>query len=134
MSRRLSTTVVKSEQGGPAYFRGWKEWSKGDYVIGQYISSYESTYRNQTSINFKIKVIEANFKAKDKEGKTVDLAGEFLVLNGVGKLNKFMEKVKEGMDIEVEYAGKNPGKDGTLYHDFSVLEAGYIDQSNTDRL
>jgi hypothetical protein len=134
MSRRLSTTLVKSNTGGPAHFRGWKEWKKGDYIIGKYLSSYESTYKNQVSKNFKIEVLEANFKVKNDEGKLIDLAGETLILNGVGKLNKFMEKVKEGMDVEIEYDGKNPGKDGTLYHDFSALEAGYISAESTDAL
>lgn len=129
MERRRSfrPTVNGGGNGGPAYFKGWKLWDDGDYVIGKYESSYESNFRGQVTTNYRLKVLECNFSAEDKEGNEIDnqeLVGQTLILNGVGKLDKFMEKVTPGMLVEVEYGGKKPGNDGQLYHQFNVLQAG----------
>ena len=86
----------------------------------------------------RIKVLECNFKVEEKEtGKLVDPTGKTLILNGVGALNKFMEKVEESMLVEIVYGGKQPGKDGTLYHTFTSLQAGHaeeVDSGDVDDL
>lgn len=128
-ARKYFKPIVKSAATtGPAYFKGWKEWEAGNYVIGEYISSYESTYRGQTSMNYRVKVLECDFTVT-KDGEELDPTGEVIVLNGNGKLNKFMEKVTAGMLVEVVYGGKQPGQDGALYHTFERLEAGHADDS-----
>lgn len=128
--QRYFKPVVKAQSGGPAFFKGWKEWDAGNYVIGEYLSSFESTYRGQTSTNYRVKVIECDFTVT-KDGEELDPTGETLVLNGNGRLNKFMNDVKPGMLIEVAYGGKQPGQDGALYHTFERLEAGYADESSS---
>lgn len=125
--RSFKPTVTGGGNGGPAYFKGWKQWDEGDYVIGKYESSYESTFRGTTTTNYRVKVLESNFGVEDKMGNPIDaedLIDSTLILNGVGKLDKFMEKVTPGMLVEVEYGGKKPGNDGQLYHQFNVLQAG----------
>lgn len=128
--RYFKPTVTKSSgNSDPAFFRGWKLWKANDTLIGQYIGSYETTYRGQTAQNFRIKVLECNFKVEEKDsGKMVDPTGRTLILNGVGALNKFMDKVEEQMLVEVVYGGKQPGKDGTLYHTFTSLQAGHAEE------
>lgn len=118
------TVTATKGNSGPIYFRGWNDYKVGDYVIGEYLSSYETTYRGKTSPNFRIKVLECNFKVTNKEGKVVDPTNDAIVLNGNGRLNKFMEKVTPGMLVEIVYGGKQPGQDGTLYHTFTSLQAG----------
>lgn len=130
MTNRFFKPTVTKQSTGNAYFHGWKEWKKGDSIIGEYLSSYESSYKGQKNINFRVKVLESTFKIKDDAGKFIDLKEKVLVLNGVGQLNKFMQDVKEGMLIEVVYGGKLPGKDGTLYHTFDRLEAGFASQED----
>lgn len=127
-NRLFKPTVTKKTSSGPAYFKGWKQWKKGEFIIGEYLSSYETTYRGQTSQNFRFKVLEANFKVQDDLGKLVDPTGKNIILNGVGQLNKFMKDVQAGMLAEIAYGGKEPGKDGTLYHTFERLEAGWPSQ------
>lgn len=121
--RRFKPTV-KRNTNVPSLFHGWKEWNEGDYVIGKYHSSFESEYRGQKSTNYRVEVLECSFTVTTKDGTVVDPVGEILVLNSAGQLNKLMEEVKVGMLVHVEYGGKKPGKDGTLYHTFATLEAG----------
>ena len=127
MGKRLFKSSVKADVGGPVLFHAWADWSEGHYVVGEYISSYESTYRGAVNQNFKVKVEDCNFTITNKEGREIDPNGQTIVLNGNGKLNKFFENVKIGMMVEVAYAGKKPGNDGTEYHTFERLEAGYRD-------
>ena len=129
MKRRF-TPSVRATTGGPALFKGWKEWSQGNYVIGEFLSSFETTYRGQTSTNFRIKVLECDFTCTTKEGEEVDPTDKTLVLNAAGQLNKFMQDVKPKMLVEVVYGGKQPGSDGALYHTFERLEAGYATEEN----
>jgi hypothetical protein len=126
--RRFKPTVTGGGgNNGPAFFRGWKQYEEGDYVIGEYLSKYETNFRGAVSNNYRLKVLECNFSAETKDGELYspeDLEGQTLILNSVGQLNKFMDKVEVGMLVEVEYAGKKPGNDGVMYHQFSVLQAG----------
>lgn len=129
--QRFFKPTIKAQSGGLAYFKGWKEWEAGNYVIGEYISSFETSFKGQTSTNYRIKVLECDFVVT-KDGQDLDPTGEILVLNGNGKLNKFMTDVKAGMLVEVAYGGKQPGIDGTLYHTFDRLEAGYSEEKSSD--
>jgi hypothetical protein len=131
-TKRFFNPTVKASTGGPAYFHGWKEWNEGNYIIGEFISSYETTYRGQVSTNYRVKVLECDFTVNHKEEGEVDPTGAVLVLNSAGQLNKFMEDVKQGMLVEVVYGGKKPGKDGTLYHKFERLEAGYPEKAQEE--
>lgn len=124
-NRRFIPSVTKKTSEGPAFFKGWKLWKKGNYIVGEFISSYETTYKGQTTPNFRFKVLETNFKVEDDLGTLVDPTNKTLILNGVGQLTKFMRDVQPGMLAEIVYGGKEPGKDGTLYHTFERLEAGW---------
>ncbi len=134
MGKRLFKTSVVSKTGGPALFKGWKDYQEGNYVIGEYLSSYETEFRGSVSSNYRIKVLECDFTCKTKEGEEVDPTGKTLVLNSAGSLAKFMADVKEGMLIEMVYGGKQPGSDGSLYHTFTKLEAGYPEMVEDDGL
>lgn len=131
MKRSFKPLITAQNSNEPALFHGWKEWEEGHYVIGEYLSSFKTSFRGSENENFRVRVHECNFTVLDKkEGKHVDPTDQILVLNGVGALNKFMEKVEKGMLVEVIYGGKKPGKDGTLYHTFDNLAAGYEDQES----
>jgi hypothetical protein len=127
MAKRLMKTLVKGGSQGPVYFRGWKEWKKGDFVVGKYLSSYKTTYRGNTLDNYKIEVIDCNFKIDHETEGKVNPVGKVLVLNAAGSLNKFMQGVSIGMDVEIEYAGKVKGENDAVYHSFSTLEAGHVE-------
>jgi hypothetical protein len=131
MKRNFSfNRTVQADTGGPVLFRGWKEYEAGDFVVGKLVGSYESEYRGQKNTNWKVKVYECNFKV-DVEGRGMvdpSVEQEVIVLNGNGRLNKFMnDSVKVGMIVDIEYDGKKKGGDDAEYHTFSRLEAGYED-------
>lgn len=94
--------VFKSKKklsGEPMNFRRWSDWSEGDYVIGEYVGTYQDQY---DKLCMKMKVEDAIFSNK-KAAK--EIIGKVLVLNSVGQLNKSLEKMKEGQFVGVTYNG-----------------------------
>lgn len=130
--RKDFNPTVRRNTNVPSLFRGWKEYSEGDFVYGKYHSSFESTYRGKTSTNYRIEVEDCNFYCEDKQGNQIDPVGKIIVLNSAGQLNKLMAEAQLGMHVHVEYAGKKPGKDDTEYHTFSSLEAGWVNKKEDE--
>jgi hypothetical protein len=126
--RTFKPTVVRANNVA-SLFRSWNEWDEGDYVVGEYHSTYETTFKKAVQHNWRVKVTDCNFKCRDKEGKEINPIGKIITLNSAGQLNKFMKGVDIGMMVDVTYGGKQPDREDptTEYHTFSNLEAGYAE-------
>jgi len=126
-------TVTKTGGLIPSLFRGWGDYESGDSVTAEYISTKMGEYNGKPTPNHLVKVIECNFTVTKKDGTEVDPVGQNLTLNSAGQLNKLIEDLEPGAIISFEYGGKqkssNP-KDKQLYHTFTRLEAGYIEESD----
>jgi hypothetical protein len=127
--RSFKPTVVRANNV-PSLFRAWGDWEEGDYVVGEFHSTYETVYKKAVQHNWRIKVTDCNFKCVNKEGEQINPIGKILTLNSAGQLNKFMKDVDIGMMVDVTYGGKQPDKNDpdTLYHTFSSLEAGVAEE------
>jgi hypothetical protein len=130
MQKRSFTSTVTG-QNREGSFLGYKELKEGNNIYGEYLQMFETVNAKTKAKqpNYKIKVLDANFKAPlVKDGKPEDLVGKIVILNSAGSLNHFMKNVQVGMHVDIEYAGKQKGKDpkdDTMYHTFSKLDAGF---------
>ena len=104
---------------GQSSYKGWKNWSEGDYLVGKYISQAEDQFGNP---NYKVEVIEAQFE----DGTTPKPASVF-TFNSSGTLKKAMDEVSIGDIVKVIYKGEDvisKGKfKGKKYHSMEVLVA-----------
>lgn len=125
--KRFIGKVVEKKASVSALFKGWGDWKEGDYVVGRYHSMYETEFRKKMQPNWRIEVLDCNFKIETKEGKMISPIGQIMVLNSAGQLNKVMEKTEIGMIVDLTYGGKRAGKDDpdTLYHTFTEIQSGY---------
>lgn len=125
--KRFIGKVVEKKASVASLFKCWGDWKEGEYVVGRYHSSYETEYRKQKQPNWRIEVLDCNFKVVAKEGKSVNPIGQILVLNSAGQLNKVMAKAEIGMLLDLTYGGKRASKDDpdTLYHTFTEIQVGY---------
>lgn len=98
MEKKRSFKITKTLSGAQTY-RGWKDYSEGDVVIGQFIGIHVDQYKKE---NVKLLVLDAQFK----DGSGEALEGKVLVLNHCGSLEHAMAEVSEGEYVQVEYTGK----------------------------
>jgi len=113
-------------------YLGWKDWTTGDYIVGKYISNYETEYRKQKSTNYELEVVEASFANEDKIKGGIKEGDLFGVNGNKGLLYQMVtsEKVDIGDFVEITYNGKVwiEKDEGTFYHDVSVQ----VDKNNID--
>lgn len=104
---------------GQSFYRPWKNWSVGDFLVGKYVSQSEDTFGNP---NYKVEVIEAKFE-DGKEPKE----GTIFTFNSSGTLKKAMEEIATGDVLKVIYKGEDTvtkGKfKGKKFHSMEVLVA-----------
>ena len=132
-TRKLA--VVK--QGGmiPTLFRSWKDWTAGEFLMGEFIETKWSMYQGKETPNHICKVIECNFKMKTKEGETFDPTGKVITLNSAGQLNKLLSEAQKGQTFQFVYDGKKRGtnpKDTQLYHTFQDLAIGWVNDAEQE--
>lgn len=132
MAKRVFKTKKKLS-GGPKTFRKWGDWSEGDVIIGTFIGTHTDQYDKVCPI---IKIEEATF-AKKAEAKK--LAGQNLVLNSAGQLDKAFEDLPEGSLVQITYngtsvieKGKYKGKDAHLIEVDLVEEEGAESEEDQD--
>ena len=125
--RKFIGQVTEKKASVAALFRGWADYSEGDYVVGRYHSMYETEFRKQKQPNWRIEVLDASFKVQMPDGKMVSPVGKILVLNSAGQLNKALTKAKIGQIVDLTYGGKRAGKDDpdTKYHTFTDITVGW---------
>jgi len=88
----------RSISGGARSYRGWKNWTAGDILVGRFVNQSVDQYDKP---NYHIEVIETDFAEEEENVE----AGKKLVLNSCGSLDYAMEQVEIGMDIEIIYQG-----------------------------
>lgn len=100
--------------GGNRVYKSWKEWKKGDTIVGVYESSYTDNFGKT---GYQIKVLESTIEGFN-QGVTVGL-------NSTGSLNYKMKTVKENSIIKLVYGGigkiakgKYKGKD---FHEVNLF-------------
>jgi len=86
------------EVSGAREYRGWRDWSEGDFVIGIYTEDGEQDSDYGIQLWFDIEVEESNFNFDTKSGKR-------LRLNGNGALNPKMEMINHGTKVKVQFDG-----------------------------
>lgn len=89
---------------GQRSYKGWKEWSIGDFVVGSFEEEGEDKYGKP---NYIINILESTFEGENfQEGKTI-------CLNSCGSLDHAMKKAAIGNVIQVEYMGQVMLEKGT---------------------
>lgn len=84
------------EVSGARQYRGWRDWSDGEYVIGKFKDNgeQESDYGMQQW--FDVEVTESNFGLD---------TNKTLRLNGNGALNPKMDEIALGTEIKIQFDG-----------------------------
>jgi len=114
------------EVGGFKYYKAWKLWKEGDYIIGEYRGSSTDNY-GKSNWHIAIEDLQmednSNFddKKPDTEGAALE-AGMTIGLNSCGSLDMKMEQIAEGEKVKIVYMGEgninNPKSKfhGKLFH------------------
>jgi hypothetical protein len=108
---------------GSSKYRSWKEWAKGDFIIGEVVR-FQPNMKNPKFQDIVIKVIEVGFKAQTDIAK-----GDMFSINGNTGIQKAIDAGIEDADIiKVTYGGmakvKNGQWAGTQTHVTEVAVAG----------
>jgi hypothetical protein len=89
--------------GGAKNFKGWKEFSEGDFIVGEYISEgVDNTYGNP---QYTIKVEEFELQDPSLYGDKTLVAGMELTLNSSGTYDSKMKELAKGTVVEIVYNG-----------------------------
>lgn len=93
---------------GQSKFRSWKDWKKGEYVIGK-VESLQPNQKNPKFQDIVIKLVEHNWKEK----VTAEV-GERFSINGNTGIQKGINEagVAPGMIVKVVYGGMDTVKTG----------------------
>lgn len=84
------------EISGAREYRGWRDWSEGDYVFGIYTDDGEQDSDYGVQQWFDIEVTETNFGMEE---------GTKLRLNGNGALNPKMDMISHKTKVKIQFDG-----------------------------
>jgi hypothetical protein len=100
---------------GASKYKPWSKWEVSDFIVGKYVSESVDTYGKP---NYRLEVLEANFKAKDHPS-----SGDTFTLNSCASLGKAMKEIVPGEIVKVIYKGRDTMTKGPYKgKEFSVLE------------
>lgn len=100
---------------GASKYKPWSKWEVSDFIVGKYVSDSVDNYGKP---NYRLEVLEANFKAKDHPAP-----GEAFTLNSCGSLDSAMEEITIGDVVKIIYKGRDKMTKGPYKgKEFSVLE------------
>jgi hypothetical protein len=119
----------KTLSGTKSEFRAWKEWSEGDYVIGQLIGTNQNK-KNKSKKDWIIKVEDAEFE----DSKLArELVGKNLTLNTAGQLDKGMDQVEIGDLVKVMYNGSAEMQGGDYKGEMAHnMEVSLVEEESDD--
>ena len=111
--------------GGRAY-RGWKDWSEGDYIIAKFLAEYEDNYEKP---GYEMEIIECEFEKESSIWKPGTIVG----LNSSGSLNHKMKEIEVGDIVKIEYGGKDVLQKGKYKDkDFHVVNLWLMEESQDE--
>ena len=84
------------EVSGAREYRGWRDWSEGDYVEGVYADNgvQDGDYGEQQWFDIEVEKSNFGFDTSKK-----------LRLNGNGALNPKMENIEHGTKVKIQFDG-----------------------------
>jgi len=124
----------RREIGGTRCYKPWKDWSEGDYIVGEYTGSSVDSY-DKTNWHIKLEKVVMQDPVTSRDQELV--AGMILGLNSAGTLDVKMQEVEVGAIVEIMYNGKEILPENHKYknkecHQISVAVLEGEETSDTD--